>query len=106
MHWRVMGREAVAVGVGVQIAQTEGFGVCDDHAEHPATGGARTDLTLLFLAQSDRQEFVECRSALIEDPKGAVPSVDQRTGLGNEVLEEFGQLDVGRDHEDCGHEPL
>ena len=81
----MMGREPIAVGVGVQVGQPERLGIGDEEAEYAASGRARADAPLLFVSQSDRQELIEGGAGLVEDSERAVAGLDQRTGLGDEV---------------------
>ena len=99
-HGRVVRRESVAVGMGAEVREAQGRGFGDQHAQHPSSGRASTDRLFLGIAQSDGDERLEASPCLIEHAESAIASVDERTGLFDEVAEQDGQLDGGFDHED------
>ena len=104
IHRWMMGREPIAVGVGVQIGQPERLGIGNENTEYAASCRAGTDALLLFVGQPDGQELVEGGPGRIEDSESAIAGLDQRTGFGDEMPQEFGQVDIGRDHEHRRHE--
>jgi len=100
----VAGRKPVAPRVFFEVVESQRCRLGDEQSEHTPARWAVSDLLFVRIAESDRDEPLETRAGLVEDPEGRVAGVDQGLRLLHEVREQVSQLDVGRDHEDRAHE--
>jgi len=77
-HRRVPHREAVAVGVGVEVGEPQRCGFDDQHPQNPKAFRIVADLGDLLGLESDVDELGQAEARLVEHAERAVPGSDQR----------------------------
>ena len=96
-HRRVARREAEAVGVGVQIGQTQRLGVEDQQAEDAVTLRTSADPGRLVVGEADGDELGQPRPGLVEHPERGVPRIDELGGRLGDAAQRIGQRLLGAD---------